>query len=357
MEFAVLSRVRVKTNVGTWKRANVSLCNDDGTVDIIYDDGGDEIFGVSLENLRPLEPFELDGTFQLQHLSKNTTVNDIESSLVHVKECANELFRLPDYDAAADGYRTALETLSLQYLRPGADCRVLGGRGASGYQMATIVCCDDETADVMYEETDGQASDDEETVPLLRLLPIVPFQLAVLHTALLLNLAKCYSALGLSTQVIDTCTAAVAVGRHHLTGNIEHQSDNQTNKELRRLCANAFSLRSRTHLAAGRIKQAKKDCELYASAAGTTGDESLVVAAEKLSAEIDRKGKALRQKDRQLARDVGAWVETSMQTHEKVAASKGGIEESKGGIEEDETPGEQKTNNEIVDDAGACVLS
>jgi hypothetical protein len=171
----------------------------------------------------------------------------------------------------------------------------------------------------MYSEPTKHGAEEEDDVPLHRVLVRSP--LSKQHVTMLLNSAKCNMMLHQTvvdkTQyplqaVIAQCSAVRSLGAHYM------QSERgEEQLVLRKLCVSAVQLRGKANLAAGHIRAAQRDSSILSKAAA--GEAQAAAAAARFAQECAKAEKLQLKSDRKLAKEVGAWVETSLKRSEQVA--------------------------------------
>jgi hypothetical protein len=222
-------------------------------------------------------------------------------------------------------------------------------------------------ADVMYSEPTKHGAEEEDDVPLHRVLVLSP--VSKQHVTMLLNRAKCNMMLHQTavdkTQytlrvVIEQCSAARTLGAHYMP--FESGAEQLA---LRKLCVSAVQLRGKANLAAGHIRAAQKDSRTLSKAAA--GDAQAAAAAARFAQECAKAEQLQLKSDRKLAREVGAWVETSMQRSEQAASANSSSSSSKKGdavrasSEDDNNDDMNDSDNDSADDTATdnanCGLS
>mmetsp|Transcript_88046 Transcript_88046/g.282571 ORF Transcript_88046/g.282571 Transcript_88046/m.282571 type:complete len:381 (-) Transcript_88046:210-1352(-) len=114
--------VRVQVAAGRWRRATIE-CHDegDGTVDVLFMNTGtagpgqladteiaaEEEATLPVSAVRPLEEFEVQTEPEL----RLAFAEDLFATAARVKDEANCLFKLPDYEAAVEHYALAIDEL------------------------------------------------------------------------------------------------------------------------------------------------------------------------------------------------------------------------------------------------------
>jgi hypothetical protein len=173
----------------------------------------------------------------------------------------------------------------------------------------------------MYSEPTKHGAEEEDDVPLHRVLVRSP--LAKQHVTMLLNSAKCNMMLHQTavdkTQyplqaVIAQCSAVRSLGAHYM-----QCERGEEQLALRKLCVSAVQLRGKANLAAGHIRAAQRDSSILSKAAA--GDAQAAAAAARFAQECAKAEKLQLKSDRKLAKEVGAWVETSMKRSEQTATA------------------------------------
>jgi tetratricopeptide (TPR) repeat protein len=285
LPFSVGSVVRVFGESVT--KATVSCINvEDGTVDIILFATQEEIDGLALESVKPLEQFELQDPGGDE---------DLLSKLDRKKGEGNLLFKLKDFAAALAHYKGAIAVL--QKSMSVGDSVVV--RAAAGFRPATVADMDTgaKTIDVFFSDGDEEDLDGLPVAKAVMVKPSVPAMHAV-EVALYMNMARC----GLQTKahsfVVLYCTVLLAL----LNCECEMSEEGWASKNL----GKAYQLRAQAHLNQQHWKKSQKDVD--AALQLDPGCKQ----SQKIGRTITKKMDASLKADRKLAKEVGKWVQKSM---------------------------------------------
>jgi tetratricopeptide (TPR) repeat protein len=315
------------------RRAVVSVDNDDGTIDVIYNSSDlIEEVKVALSRVQKLQHFELSAS---------------ESSPSELKEYGNVLFRLKDFEAASEYYHKALHALtppiqlspSIEVTSKLAKSLSVGqfvlvcSRNTFDHKLAMICYINDDlTFDVMYdkfllqnelevetnqnnnenmkvkEDVDDNDDDDEEeecNVSLERLVPLPvykkendPESIFILVKTIFLNLARCHLKLGKKGWAIKFSSIALAISDASSLG---------SNKIFN---ADCLYLRGMAFLSAHRPKHCRKDAESLARLDVKRGERLLRNEREF----VKKKMKA----EKKFVKDITSWVEFAMEANKKL---------------------------------------
>mmetsp|Transcript_2487 Transcript_2487/g.7735 ORF Transcript_2487/g.7735 Transcript_2487/m.7735 type:complete len:322 (-) Transcript_2487:191-1156(-) len=267
-------RVRVARGEAT-ARAMISSVNDDGSLDVVYEEDDEE--GV-VRSASALEPFEED---------------EGEPEPRERKERGSRLFRLKDYGAAEAEYQACLAALrALWPLRVGSTVMV---NSAGALRVGTASSVSEKSLDVVYDDVD-----DDDDLSRKRLLAVLPptadDRLLMLTT--LLNAARCAHHRKRFADAVAGCTLAAGVARH------DDHADHLLTSRI---------VRARAHLAQSHLKQAIRDSNAASELA--PNDK----AALALARDVDRAKKIALKANKKLAREVSDWVSTVMSKNSHAA--------------------------------------
>jgi tetratricopeptide (TPR) repeat protein len=320
--FEIGERVRIKDKTNDSTRiAIVAIVNDDNTIDLNDEDN------VDIVRVYRLQDFELSSSSSspTTSTSSSTTTN----ALIE-KEYGNILFGLKDYCAAIDRYKRSLSLLDqANVLSIGSEVLVESKNNYQHYRSAMISDINDNTYDVIYDETFDEDDDDDDNnehlineesdIPRVRLFNLSSTSISLssminevsktdngmnIQKAVLMNLAKCYYQLakyGFAIRFISLYLTMYKL--------IEHNNDSNNNKDDIKKKVDALWIKSKSFLNAGRPNLAKKivtKLQKY--------DKQRAIGLMK---EIDVFVAKRFKDNKQLARHIANWVDTAMSINEK----------------------------------------
>ncbi|CAE8583134.1 unnamed protein product [Polarella glacialis] len=234
------------------RRAMISFV-DDATVDVLYPrpkgaGQEEEEEGVPMKLVQPLADFELDvagrageaSAFQ-ESLFKTATAS---------KEQGNQLFKLKDFDAAAERYGAVLAAFAARSVRRGDQVLVVAASdaGPRTIQLGTVTSVDAEgNCELSKFSGEFQASS---------LLPVC-HELLPLHTSVYMNRARCRQNLGRHREAAQDLTAVVSLWKAADRRLLEADPE-MKDAEVKGLYTAEY-LRGRSRLALGLARQAAQD--------------------------------------------------------------------------------------------------
>lgn len=296
------AQVRVRTATGC-RRAVVSYLNpEDGTVDVLFQASEEEgTFPYSC--LLALEKFETEP--QPAHESTVSLADWLKSN-------GTVLFKLKDYQAAADYYTEALKLLKSPVLSSGAVALVRPiGRPTRTSPLpvrpALVLAVEAEYADLLYLDDQSE----EASVMMSRLVLLLRNQLMP-ATALYMNLARCMLNLNKPEFSVQYCGRARAAAQAMAAEGDEH-AVNQV--------VVAWFLEAKSHVAARVPKLALAACDAALQLDPLNKD------VQQLMIQVQR-GKEKRMKsNRKIAREISEWIDATMKESETFAGAlaEGGI--------------------------------
>lgn len=373
-ETGAMVRVSMVSGDGSSQLALISLGNDDGTFDVIYNDGTEEN-NILSSRIRALEPFELEGRL------------DAEKGADELKEEGNTLFSLKDYSAALSWYTEATrrlavitsskESSSYKGFPIGQNVLVPRENGSADYKVGVISDVDGDRCDVMYDtdnrgdllaiawrDSYGQRQEDycedqdeeEEDIglPQAKLIPLTrDVQGRQLQRALYMNMARCAFKRGTHGWAIRYVSLMLGVARSIYAMITESSaaaalSVDRTEAEIavvRKQIMDGLYFRSKALLSANRPRLAARDAKqlvtferLVEQATGRAMSQSSLSAApisgsgnsnkHNNNNNIIKRGEVLlkeiasfksRQQavNKKLARDVVKWVDSAVAMSEQ----------------------------------------
>mmetsp|Transcript_74121 Transcript_74121/g.241001 ORF Transcript_74121/g.241001 Transcript_74121/m.241001 type:complete len:373 (-) Transcript_74121:46-1164(-) len=262
--------VRVQVAAGRWRRATIE-CHDegDGTVDVLFMNTGtagpgqladteiaaEEEATLPVSAVRPLEEFEVQTEPEL----RLAFAEDLFATAARVKDEANCLFKLPDYEAAVEHYALAIDELR----------RFSSGTASSSTQVlvnqagvlrkgtVTAINSESERADVELVDLQSGQRQVVRGAPC-RTLVVVREEQLQLQTALYMNRAR--SLMQLSRQQEAAQDLSIVIGFWSAPGRVGTEAtETNAEQERRKHLAKALFLRAKTRLARLRIEPARAD--------------------------------------------------------------------------------------------------
>lgn len=230
------------------RRATIMFVDEDaGTVDVMYSNAkgkDEEEEGLPLKNIQALLPFELTPKTDEANLFKESLWKAGSAA----KEEGNALFKLKDFEAAAERYSAIVDGFAQKPRTAGQ--QVLAIREENGKAMLKVDVIRDCDRDGSCDLMSGAE------VPAKSTLPIVQ-ELAPLQSAAHMNRARCRQSLGLHCEAAQDLSVVLglwgAVDKRMLAADPE-MKDAET-KGL----YTAHYLRAKSRLARGYVKQASSD--------------------------------------------------------------------------------------------------
>lgn len=283
-------RVRVPRGDGT-ARAMICSVNNDGTLDVVFDEDDSEDVLLS-SSARALEAFEED----------EASVEESTAGARVLKERGSALFRLKDYASAQAEYQKCLDLLGRLYpLQVGATAMV-NSNGA--LKVGTVSSISDKTLDLVYDNGDDD-DDDLSRKRILAVLPNTQVERKLMLTTQL-NVARCAHHADKYTLAVLSCTLAGGIAKYDsLTDNL----------------VTAKVLRARAHLAQSHLKQAIRDSN---AASVLAANDKQVVA---LARDVDRAKRVALKANKKLAKEVSDWVSTVMNKNSSAADALGAVDD------------------------------
>lgn len=261
--------VRVQVAAGRWRRATIE-CHDegDGTVDVLFMNTGTAGLGqredaqaaeeeatLPVSAVRPLEDFEVQPEQEL----RGAFAEDLFATAARVKDEANCLFKLPDYEAAVERYALAIDELRrFSSGTSSSSTQVLVNQG--GVLRKGIVTANNsesERADVELVDLQSRQRHVVRGAPC-RTLVVVREEQLQLQTALYMNRAR--SLMQLSRQQEAAQDLSIVIGFWSAPGRVGTEAaETDAEQERRKYLAKALFLRAKTRLARLRIEPARAD--------------------------------------------------------------------------------------------------
>jgi len=263
---SVGKEVRVQ-RAGGVRRAMIECVNEkDASIDILYSslpdgtDGQEETVPASI--VKPLEHFELRSEADSMVLFQD----DIYAAAAQVKEEGNILFRLGDYDAAAEWYGYAIDQL-LQFHLPGQgeECWVLMNQGGE-LVLGSVrsVDADGQKAEIAMYRPDVERIQIFDGAPWRVLIPVHDRHL-LLQSTLYTNRAKSLAQLGCHQESAQQLTIAIGLwaardeGARRSGGRLARPLSSDELDERQEQLTKAYYLRAKTRLARKKIESARRD--------------------------------------------------------------------------------------------------
>ena len=331
------------TGVGRRISVAVALSNDDGTVDVVSTNGGEELENVPISMLEPMLPFEHSGISD----GGTAALPPLEAA-AELKDRAGQLFRLKAFQDAAALYLTAVQRITqdispVSLLTVGSAVLVQWPLDASSAQLtvrpATVAIQGDGTADVLFEDGTPSLPEDEDDVPEHRMTG-VPLGGASSSTAaaallrtLLLNHVRCVIAeaplrndrkgmleealfsvdcalaLGILLHKVGKRAAAKQGGEKKRVGGpffCEGGAAALTPAQRREAEGTAWFLRARVF----GLQRSWGRARASAARAKALLPEGKGPSVERFLAELERKSTSAKRADRQLARELAKYVQS-----------------------------------------------
>ena len=301
------SKVRVHLD-GFARRAMVSYIDEiDGTADILLN-GCDEEATVPIPSCHPLEPFETSDNAAAAdgYSTPPEEPEGTEAAGNRFKTQGTTLFKLKDYEAAAEEYTKAVKCVKCDQLSPGVIALVKPlGRPTRSCPLevrpALVLCVDEGTADVQYLDDDSE----EDGLNGSRLILLSPEYL-MLVVGLYLNLARCFLNLDRPEFSVQYCSRARATG-------IAMQSNNEPKAEEK--IVTALFLEAKSHVEAHMPKLAIAACE--AALVLDPGNKDVTLLVKQIQRGKDRRAKS----NKKIAREVSKWISDTMSQSESYAGA------------------------------------
>lgn len=232
------------------RRAQITFADEDaGVVDVSYPmpgGGEEEEEGVANRYVHALLPFEKDWPAQAGEAQRFQ--EGLFKAASAAKEEGNQLFKLKDYDAAAERYTAIISGFSGRPVKPGDAVLVVMGEGVKTCLESAMVHSVD--ADDECELSSGL------TLPRASCLPVFD-ELLPLQTAAHMNRARCRQCLGLHQGAAQDLTVVLALwgaaNKRMLEADVEMKT-----AETKGMYTAQY-LRARSRLARGLVKQASAD--------------------------------------------------------------------------------------------------
>ncbi len=319
------------SGVGRRITVTVAVSNDDGTVDVVAADGGEELENVPISMLEPMFPFEIAGISD----SGTASMSPLEAA-AELKDRAGQLFRVKAFQDAATLYLTAVQRIThkispVSALTVGSAVLVQWPLDSSSAQLtvrpATVAIQDHTSADVMFEDGTPSLPDEEDGVPEHRLTGVPlggassDLSAAELLRTLYLNHARCVIAeapyrddrkaeLSAALHSVD-CAIGVGlllhrVGKRAADKGMEGGGSSFTAAERREQEGTAWFLRARVF----GLQRAWGRARASAARAKALLPPAKGGSIERFLAELERQSASAKRADRQLARELAKYVQS-----------------------------------------------
>ena len=300
------------------QRATITLDNEDGTYDVIFDAGEIEECAVSTERIQACEHFE---EASITSASKSTAAAEEEAipltlpTPLQYKEYGNILFSTcKDWDAAMVYYKKALsgvqDVRGVGWSSVGAGVLV-SSDGTVDIKPGIVSSNEGDYVDLMYDD-----DTEEEAVQVTKLLPLAEIRFRSLQRACYLNMARCALKKCTFGWTIRYSSLALAILQVML-GEFLSIDDiaNGTSQDMKRQAADSLLLRGKALLLAGRPGLASNDARVLQSLNNAKGTQLL--------REIHTFRSDRCKRNKRLARDVVNWVQTAMSISEGAGGTAG----------------------------------
>lgn len=317
-------------DIGRRISVTVALSNDDGTVDVVASNGGEELESIPISMLEPLLPFELSGS-----PDEGTAALLPMAAAAELRDRAGQLFRVKAFQDAAALYLTAVHRITQQVsptslLAVGSAVLVQWPIDSSSAQLtvrpATVAILGEGTADVLFEDGTPSLPEDEDDVPEHRMTGVplggatADMAGAELLRTLLLNHVRCVIAeapyrndrKGILDEALFSVDSALALGI--LLRNVGQRAaakqgeggSGRSAAERRDADGTAWFLRARVF----GLQRAWGRARASAARAKALLPDTKGPSVERFLAELERRSTSAKRADRQLARELAKYVQS-----------------------------------------------
>lgn len=310
--------VRIQVSSDRRRRATIQYVDEaDGTVDVAFERtareqqaSGDRVRAedvcedeatVPIAAVAPLEDFEVrDDSAVCKEFA-----DDLYTAAAYYKDCANKLFKMQDFEAAADHYARVIEELRrFRAVSSAADCWVLVNHG--GALVAGAVSVTDmpgQIADVTLQSSTG-AAQVVCGVPWRVLIPVHASQLQ-LQSSLYMNSARALSQLGRHQEAAQNLSVALGLWSADCQSTASHVSDSERHEQK----AKALFLRAKARLARLRVAPARADLK---EALALDPPEAMCKQLRQLEREIELAQREQVRSNKRLAKEIAKFADSAM---------------------------------------------
>jgi len=262
--------------------------------------------------VQPLEEFEIRSVTDRLH----DFVEDLHGAAAAAKENGNKLFKLKDYDAAAQLYGCAIDELRrFRTPKAGAECWVLMNHGG-GLVLGSVRNVDAETAkaDVALYCLDEEQLFLYRGAPWRVLIPVHEDHLA-LHSSLYTNRAKSLVQLGRHQEAAQDLTVTIGLwaardeGARRGGGKLARQLSSSEVAEQKEQLTKAYYLRAKTRLSRLKLDPARRDLNEAKSLQPTGPITGLL---QQLERDIHLAHKDQVRSNKCIAKAVAKWADQAM---------------------------------------------
>lgn len=311
--------VRVQV-AGRSRRALIECVNDgEGTVDIMYTaslgeslDGTEDEAVVPVASVQSLEGFEIlpEGTREA------ALAADFYVAVRAAKEDGNQLFKIKDYDAAAQLYGLAVDELRhFKAPSPGSESWVLMNQGgALVLGSVRSVDADAQKAEVAIYRPEVEQLQVYAAAPWRALIPVHEEHLA-LHCSLYMNRAKCFAQVGYHQEAAQDLTVAIGLWASHDEGarrgggKFARALSGTEVAEQKEQLAKAYFLRAKTRLARLKLDSARSDLR---EAKALEPVAAMVGLLQQLERDIEVAQREQVRSNKHIAKEVAKWADKAL---------------------------------------------
>lgn len=257
---------------------------------------------VPIASVRSLEEFEL----QSEADRTKAFQNDVYSAASKSKEGANMLFKLKDFDAAAEHYSFAINALREFKGGSTGDLILVNQAGALVLGSIADVDTDSLKANVRLKRQSDAEFQLLVGVPWRTLVPVHEEQLQ-LHSSLYMNRSRCFSQTGRYQHAAQDLSIVLGLWSTPPRRGTSHGE--KSAEERKEQLTKAYYLRAKTRLARMKFTLARAD---VAEAWKLEPPDATAKLLRQFEREVDIAQKELERSNKKLAKEISRFAESAM---------------------------------------------